>query len=155
MRKAPPPTPELCGSTSPSIACTATAASTALPPLRRISAPASAAAGLAAATMEGTLAARAAARAGLSAPAPGANVQTRQMRASNRRGRNVSWGIRGGSSRRGSARAKRVGGLARIEYARFHGSDFGGGGADPELPLQLLQRVRLSEGKHFHAAIGQ
>src|SRR5438270_9576000 len=42
--------PELCGSTSPSIACTATAASTALPPRARISSPASTASGLAAAT---------------------------------------------------------------------------------------------------------
>ena len=32
--KAPPPSPELCGSTSPSTACTATAASTAEPPSR-------------------------------------------------------------------------------------------------------------------------
>src|SRR5258708_32850749 len=46
----PPPTPELCGSTRPNIACTATAASMALPPLRRISAPASTAIGLAATT---------------------------------------------------------------------------------------------------------
>src|SRR6516164_3520253 len=50
MRKAPPPIPELCGSTRPSVACTATAASTAEPPLRRISSPACTARGSAAAT---------------------------------------------------------------------------------------------------------
>ena len=38
--KAPPPMPELCGSTSVSTACAAIAASTALPPTRRISRPA-------------------------------------------------------------------------------------------------------------------
>ncbi len=48
IMKAPPPTPELCGSTRPSIACTATAASMALPPLRRISRRASTAIGFAA-----------------------------------------------------------------------------------------------------------
>jgi 5-oxoprolinase (ATP-hydrolysing) len=48
---APPPRPELCGSTRFSTSCTAIAASTALPPARRISRPASAASGLAAATM--------------------------------------------------------------------------------------------------------
>src|SRR5690349_4641719 len=47
---APPPTPELCGSTSDSIACTAIAASTALPPRLRTLRPASAASGLAAMT---------------------------------------------------------------------------------------------------------
>src|SRR6516162_9074786 len=50
MRNAPPATPELCGSTKPSIACTATAASSALPPCLRISMPASTASGFAAAT---------------------------------------------------------------------------------------------------------
>src|ERR1700683_3944526 len=53
--KPPPATPELCGSTRPSIAWMATAASAALPPLRRISAPASAAKGLAATTKAGVL----------------------------------------------------------------------------------------------------
>src|SRR5687768_12690316 len=48
--KAPPPMPEDSGSTRPSIACTAIAASTAEPPRFRISAPASAASGCAAAT---------------------------------------------------------------------------------------------------------
>src|SRR5437870_479283 len=48
--KAPPPTPELCGSTSESIACTATAASTALPPRFSTLRPAWAASGLAAMT---------------------------------------------------------------------------------------------------------
>src|SRR3979490_2299702 len=48
--KEPPPTPELCGSTRPNIAWMATAASTALPPFRRISAPAATASGLAATT---------------------------------------------------------------------------------------------------------
>ena len=50
-RKAPPPMPELCGSTRLSTSCTAIAASTALPPARSISRPASAASGFAAATM--------------------------------------------------------------------------------------------------------
>src|SRR5437588_567938 len=48
--KAPPPTPELCGSTSESIACTAIAASTALPPRFSTLSPACAASGLAAMT---------------------------------------------------------------------------------------------------------
>ena len=48
--KAPPPTPELCGSTSDSIAWTATAASTALPPRFSTLRPACAASGLAAMT---------------------------------------------------------------------------------------------------------
>src|SRR4051812_18661931 len=47
----PPPRPELCGSTRPSVACTATAASTAVPPARSTFSPASTAIGLAAATM--------------------------------------------------------------------------------------------------------
>src|SRR4051812_16309005 len=47
---APPPTPELCGSTSDSIAWTAIAASTALPPRFSTLSPASAASGLAAIT---------------------------------------------------------------------------------------------------------
>src|SRR5512136_2427625 len=47
---APPPSPELCGSTRPSAACTATAASAALPPARSTWTPASTAYGLAAAT---------------------------------------------------------------------------------------------------------
>src|SRR5437868_8340854 len=47
---APPPTPELWGSTSESIACTATAASTALPPRFSTFKPARAASGLAAIT---------------------------------------------------------------------------------------------------------
>ena len=50
-RNAPPPRPEDCGSTRPSMACTATRASAALPPSRRIFNPACAAIGLAAATM--------------------------------------------------------------------------------------------------------
>ena len=50
MMKAPPPRPEDWGSTSPSTACTATAASTADPPRRRTAIPASTASGLAAAT---------------------------------------------------------------------------------------------------------
>ena len=49
--KAPPPMPDDSGSTRPSTICTAMAASTALPPARSISSPASAASGLAAATM--------------------------------------------------------------------------------------------------------
>jgi hypothetical protein len=49
--KAPPPMPELCGSARLSTSWTATAASTALPPAARISRPAWAARGLAAATM--------------------------------------------------------------------------------------------------------
>src|SRR5690606_20434475 len=48
---APPPRPELCGSTRPSIACTATAASIALPPRRSTAVPASTASGCAATTM--------------------------------------------------------------------------------------------------------
>jgi hypothetical protein len=48
---APPPMPEDSGSTSPSIICTAIAASTAEPPRFSISAPASAASGWAAATI--------------------------------------------------------------------------------------------------------
>ena len=48
---APPPTPELCGSTRLSTACTATAASTAEPPWRSTFSPASTASGLAAVTM--------------------------------------------------------------------------------------------------------
>ena len=48
--KAPPPTPELCGSTSDSIAWTAIAASTALPPRFSTLSPAWAASGLAAMT---------------------------------------------------------------------------------------------------------
>src|SRR3954447_21341854 len=48
--KAAPPTPELCGSTSDSIAWTAIAASTALPPRLRTFRPARAASGLAAIT---------------------------------------------------------------------------------------------------------
>src|SRR5688572_27084373 len=47
---APPPMPELCGSTRPSIAWIATAASAALPPAASTSSPASTASGLAAAT---------------------------------------------------------------------------------------------------------
>jgi hypothetical protein len=47
----PPPRPELCGSTKPSTAWIATAASTALPPSRNTRRPASTASGLAAATM--------------------------------------------------------------------------------------------------------
>ena len=50
-RNAPPPRPDDCGSTSPSTSCVAIAASTADPPLRRISRPAWAASGLAATTM--------------------------------------------------------------------------------------------------------
>src|SRR5262245_25473722 len=50
--KAPPPSPDDCGSTKLSTNCTATAASAALPPPRRISRPASTAAALAAATIE-------------------------------------------------------------------------------------------------------
>src|SRR5689334_21777656 len=57
--KAPPPTPELCGSTSDSIAWTAIAASTALPPRFRTLSPACAAKGLAAMT-NGSLAGAAA-----------------------------------------------------------------------------------------------
>src|SRR5579872_3987354 len=49
--KAPPPKPELCGSTSPSTACTATAASMAEPPRCSTFTPASTASGLAAATI--------------------------------------------------------------------------------------------------------
>src|SRR5882724_3752485 len=60
----PPPTPELCGSTRPNMAWTATAASTALPPFRRISAPASTASGLAATTAAVCFAATAVAAAG-------------------------------------------------------------------------------------------
>src|SRR6478672_5465096 len=48
--KAPPPIPELCGSTRPSMAWTATAASTALPPRFSTFRPACAARGLAAIT---------------------------------------------------------------------------------------------------------
>ena len=48
--KAPPPTPELCGSTRHSMAWTAIAASTALPPRFRTLSPACAASGLAAMT---------------------------------------------------------------------------------------------------------
>ena len=51
IMKAPPPSPELCGSTSPSTSWIAIAASTALPPDRRISRPASVARGLAEAAM--------------------------------------------------------------------------------------------------------
>src|SRR5262245_24018343 len=47
----PPPRPELCGSTRPSTACTATAASTAEPPFLSTFRPASTASGLAAATI--------------------------------------------------------------------------------------------------------
>jgi hypothetical protein len=47
----PPPSPELCGSTRPSTACTATAASTAEPPAFSTFSPASTAMGLAAATI--------------------------------------------------------------------------------------------------------
>src|SRR5688500_12468183 len=50
MRNPPPPMPELCGSTNPSMVCTATAASMALPPARSISRPASTASGFAAPT---------------------------------------------------------------------------------------------------------
>ena len=49
--KAPPPSPEDCGSTRPNVACTAIAASTAEPPSRKIFKPASVAKGLAAATI--------------------------------------------------------------------------------------------------------
>ena len=49
--KAPPLRLELCGSTSASTACTATAASAAVPPLRSIARPARAASGLAATTI--------------------------------------------------------------------------------------------------------
>ena len=49
--KAPPPRPELCGSTRPSTACTATAASSAEPPARSTFSPALAASGLAAVTI--------------------------------------------------------------------------------------------------------
>ncbi len=51
-RNAPPPSPEDCGSTSPSTTCTATIASAALPPSRSTAAPASTASGLAAATIQ-------------------------------------------------------------------------------------------------------
>ena len=51
-RKAPPPRPLDCGSTRPRTICTAIAASTAEPPSRSICAPASAARGLAAATIQ-------------------------------------------------------------------------------------------------------
>src|SRR5215212_3983512 len=47
----PPPSPDDCGSTSPSTACTATAASTASPPSRSTFRPVSTASGLAAATI--------------------------------------------------------------------------------------------------------
>src|SRR6056297_2174980 len=47
-RNAPPPMPELCGSTNPRTVCTATMASAAVPPARSTSAPASTANGLAA-----------------------------------------------------------------------------------------------------------
>ena len=50
-RKAPPPIPELCGSTKPRTACTATIASAAVPPSFRTRAPAAAACGLATATI--------------------------------------------------------------------------------------------------------
>ncbi len=50
-RKAPPPMPEDSGSTSPSTIWVAMAASTALPPARSMASPASAASGLAAATI--------------------------------------------------------------------------------------------------------
>src|SRR5262245_54560968 len=50
--KAPPPSPDDCGSTKLSTNCTATAASAAVPPARSISRPASTAAALAAATMK-------------------------------------------------------------------------------------------------------
>src|SRR5258708_5331579 len=49
--KAPPPRPELCGSSSPSTAWIATAASTAEPPRRSTFSPASTASGSAAATI--------------------------------------------------------------------------------------------------------
>src|ERR1039458_5263679 len=48
---APPPRPELCGSTSPSTACITTAASAAAPPACRTRMPACAASGLAATTI--------------------------------------------------------------------------------------------------------
>jgi hypothetical protein len=51
-RKPPPPMPVSGASTKPSTSCTATAASTALPPRRRISSPASTASGWAADTMK-------------------------------------------------------------------------------------------------------
>ena len=51
-RNAPPPRPELCGSTSPRTACTATIASAAVPPSRSTRAPASTASGFAAATIQ-------------------------------------------------------------------------------------------------------
>ena len=51
-RKAPPPIPELCGSTKPRTACTATIASAAVPPSFRTRAPAVAAWGLATATIQ-------------------------------------------------------------------------------------------------------
>src|ERR1700760_91829 len=50
---APPPRPELCGSTRPSTACTATAASIAEPPAFSTFRPAATARGLAAATLAG------------------------------------------------------------------------------------------------------
>ena len=50
---APPPIPALCGSTTLSASMVAIAASVALPPLRKISAPAAAARGSAAETMPG------------------------------------------------------------------------------------------------------
>jgi len=56
--------PELCGSTSPSISCTAMAASIALPPRSSTSAPARAASGCAATTMAGEVRVGAAAVAG-------------------------------------------------------------------------------------------
>ena len=50
-RNAPPPIPEDCGSTTFSTICVAMAASTALPPLRKMASPASAASGFAATTI--------------------------------------------------------------------------------------------------------
>src|SRR5690348_9596640 len=146
----PPPTPELCGSTSPSMACMATAASMALPPLRRISAPASAATGFAAATMAGTLRAVSGARAA-TCPAYAAQ-QIRPTTLSSKRSLGCSIVL---ARRNSSARAKRSRCCARIQIRHFHGSHFGGRGADPQLALQLLQRARLAKGQHFDTAIGQ
>src|ERR1700722_1414107 len=154
--KTPPRTPELCGSTSPSIAWMATAASAALPPWRRTSAPASAASGLAAATIAVVLVAagaRASSCAGSGAPAKSAiaAIPTHPM---------SNFGI---VTPQDPAPSKKLCGRESLRHldrlagrvGHFHRGHPRGGRPDPQPLDKLLHGARIAAREHLDATIGE
>src|SRR5205823_2248166 len=173
--------PELCGSTSPSIACTATAASTALPPRARISSPASTASGLAAATQgasarrgcrwnQRTLGGGAAAGAGGGSGATGSvgGACVSGAGAGTSRGSaGTTAAVRSASAassasadalfrtRIDSSRAKARRCLRGIDHdvGHLHRGDPRGRGADPQPFDEREHRLLVPAGQNLHAAV--